>query len=69
MDALSDRDKVVLLPKLIGEGRLKIAELSGLVEYAMRIEELNRGLQRAGEAAAATCATCLTLNSIAISSR
>src|SRR5437879_1289219 len=32
------------LPKLIGEGELKDAEISALVEYEMRAQELNRGL-------------------------
>jgi len=41
------------LPKLIGEGQFTADELSALVEYVMRIEELNRGLRPAGEAAAA----------------
>ena len=37
------------LPKLIGEGLLTTNEISGLVEYIMRAEELNRGLDRGGE--------------------
>ena len=65
MDALSNRSVLAplyrlpvtmfehALPKLIGEGKFTENELNGLVEYVMRIEELNRGLQRAGEAAAA----------------
>jgi hypothetical protein len=40
------------LPKLIGEGRLTDSETSALVEYVARMEELNRGLDRAGQAAA-----------------
>ncbi len=40
------------LPKLIGEGLLEDNEISGLVEYVMRAQELNRSLQRAGDAAA-----------------
>jgi hypothetical protein len=39
------------LPKLIGEGRLTPNEISGLVEYVMRAEELNRGLDLASAAA------------------
>lgn len=39
------------LPKLIGEGVLSPNEVAALVEYAMRAEELNRGLERAREAA------------------
>lgn len=38
------------LPKLIGEGLLTQNEVSSLLEYVMRAEELNRGLDRAGEA-------------------
>jgi hypothetical protein len=41
------------LPKLIGEGQFTAIEVSALVQYVMRVGELNRGLQRAGEAAAA----------------
>jgi len=41
------------LPKLIGEGRLLSHEIPILVEYLNRIEELNRGLERAGAARAA----------------
>jgi hypothetical protein len=40
------------LPKLIGEGLLTENEISGLVEYVMRAEELNRGLDLASAAAA-----------------
>ncbi len=40
------------LPKLIGEGRLTADEISGLVEYVMRAEELNRGLDGAAAAGA-----------------
>jgi hypothetical protein len=39
------------LPKLIGEGALKDGETGVVVEYVMRIKELNRGLDRAGQAA------------------
>lgn len=39
------------LPKLIGEGALSNDETAVLIEYVMRIEELNRGLERAGQAA------------------
>jgi hypothetical protein len=39
------------LPKLIGEGLLTDNEISGLVEYVMRAEELNRGLDLATAAA------------------
>jgi hypothetical protein len=44
------------LPKLIGERGLSGNEVYGLIEYVMRIEELNRGLDlaRASEAEAAT---------------
>lgn len=38
------------LPKLIGDGRLEDMEIDVLVEYGNRIEELNRGLERAGDA-------------------
>lgn len=38
------------LPKLIGEGALSGDETAVLIEYVMRIEELNRGLERAGQA-------------------
>jgi hypothetical protein len=38
------------LPKLIGDGKLTTNEIGLLVEYVNRIEELNRGLDRAGEA-------------------
>jgi hypothetical protein len=37
------------LPKLVGEGLLTLNEIAGLIEYVMRSEELNRGLDRAGE--------------------
>src|SRR5207253_3017856 len=40
------------LPKLIGEGKLTGAEISALVEYEMRAEELNRGLDLAVQASA-----------------
>jgi hypothetical protein len=40
------------LPKPIGESSLTENEISGLVEYVMRAEELNRGLEHAREAAA-----------------
>lgn len=39
------------VPKLIGEGALTSEETAVLIEYVMRIEELNRGLDRAGQAA------------------
>jgi hypothetical protein len=39
------------LPKLMGEGKLSENELSALVEYVMRAEELNRGLELARAAA------------------
>jgi hypothetical protein len=39
------------LPKLIADGRLDYNEIDTLIEYENRIEELNRGLERAGEAA------------------
>jgi hypothetical protein len=38
------------LPKLIGDGKLDLNEIALLVEYVNRIEELNRGLDRAAEA-------------------
>jgi hypothetical protein len=41
------------LPKLIGDGQLSWNEIDALVEYANRIEEVNRGLDRAGDAHAA----------------
>jgi hypothetical protein len=41
------------VPKLVGEGSLTFNEVGILVEYVNRIEELNRGLDRAGEAHAA----------------
>jgi hypothetical protein len=40
------------LPKLIGDGKLSPNEIAALVEYVMRAEELNRGLDRAVDAAA-----------------
>jgi len=40
------------LPKLIGEGLLTDNEVSALVEYVMRAEELNRGLDLATTAVA-----------------
>jgi hypothetical protein len=40
------------LPKLIGEGKLTEAEISALVEYEMRAQELNRGLDLAVKASA-----------------
>lgn len=39
------------LPKLIGEGKLTDNEISGLIEYVMRAQELNRGLDLATAAA------------------
>jgi hypothetical protein len=41
------------LPKLLGDGSLTPVEIVVLVDFENRIEELNRGLERAGEAAAA----------------
>lgn len=41
------------LPKLIGEGKLTQDEIRALVEYVIRLEEINRGLDRAGEAQSA----------------
>jgi hypothetical protein len=41
------------LPKLIADGRLDDNEIDTLIEYENRIEELNRGLERAGAAHAA----------------
>ena len=41
------------LPKLIADGRLDGDEIDTLIEYENRIEELNRGLERAGDAHAA----------------
>lgn len=38
------------LPKLIGEERLTMNEIALLVEYMSRVEELNRGLDRAADA-------------------
>lgn len=40
------------VPKLIGEGLLETDEVHAILEYMMRIEELNRGLERARSAAA-----------------
>jgi hypothetical protein len=48
------------VPKLVGEGLLSIDEVGALVEYVNRVEELNRGLDRAGAAHAAGRATQLT---------
>jgi hypothetical protein len=39
------------VPKLIGEGLLKPAEISTLIDYLVKVEELNRGLDRACNAA------------------
>lgn len=44
------------LPKLIGDGLLHAPEIDVLVEYVNRIDELNRGLERAGDAHAAQLA-------------
>ena len=41
------------LPKLIGDGMLDENEVYALIEWVNRIEELNRGLGRAGDAHAA----------------
>jgi hypothetical protein len=41
------------LPKLIGDGRLRKNEIAVLLEYANKIAEINRGLDRAGAAHAA----------------
>lgn len=41
------------LPKLIGDAKLTDNEINDLLEYAMRADELNRGLERAGDAHAA----------------
>lgn len=41
------------LPKLIGDGRLRKNEVAVLLEYANKIAEINRGLERAGAAHAA----------------
>jgi hypothetical protein len=38
------------LPKLIADGRLDDNEIDTLIEYENRIEEVNRGLERAGDA-------------------
>lgn len=43
----------IALPKIIGDGRLTLNETGALLEFVMRAEELNRGLDRAGEAHAA----------------
>lgn len=42
-----------VLPKLIGDGVLSDNEVYALIEWVNRIEELNRGLERAGAAHAA----------------
>jgi hypothetical protein len=41
------------VPKLVGEGLVSLNEHGALIEYINRVEELNRGLERAGEAHAA----------------
>ena len=41
------------LPKLIGDGRLRKNEIAVLLEFANKIAEINRGLDRAGAAHAA----------------
>jgi hypothetical protein len=41
------------LPKLIAEGEFTLNEQAALIEYLNRVEELNRGLERAGAAHAA----------------
>jgi hypothetical protein len=41
------------LPKLIGDGKLSDAEIDLLVEFSNKIDEINRGLERAGAAHAA----------------
>jgi hypothetical protein len=41
------------LPKLIGDRILDVLDVSALVEYVNRVEEINRGLERAGDAHAA----------------
>jgi hypothetical protein len=41
------------LPKFITDGRLDIDDIGTLVDYGNRMEELNRGLERAGDAHAA----------------
>jgi hypothetical protein len=41
------------LPKLIGDGRVRKKEVAALLEYANKIAEINRGLDRAGAAHAA----------------
>ena len=38
------------LPRLIGDGRLTQNEIDVLLEYASRVAEINRGLDRAGDA-------------------
>jgi hypothetical protein len=38
------------LPKLIGDGRLGENEIAVLLEYADKVSEINRGLDRAGAA-------------------
>lgn len=43
----------IALPKLIGEGNLDINQIGALLEYLARADELNRGLDRAGQAHAA----------------
>lgn len=58
------------LPKLIGENGVTLNQKGVLVEYVNRIEELNRGLDRAGaadraaEAAAEFNRNCIKANSI-----
>jgi hypothetical protein len=41
------------LPKLIGDGKLTDAEIDLLVEFSNKVDEINRGLERAGAAHAA----------------
>jgi hypothetical protein len=41
------------LPKLIGDGQLSPTEIDLLVEFSNKIDEVNRGLERAGDAHAA----------------
>lgn len=50
------------LPKLIGEKGPTLNQMALLVEYVNRAEELNRGLDRAGEAAGAELAAEFSRN-------
>jgi hypothetical protein len=48
------------LPKLVGERKLTKEETAALIEYVIRAEEINRGLERAGAAHMANQTDALT---------